>query len=282
MPRTETLKDNNVSIFAQSIETVFRKLIRFLVGRVSLANLQEMVRHVYVEEAERNLQQLNPGKSVPLTKLALVTGIDTRTLSQIRINIFEHRDRYTQLPLKELTPESAVVEAWAERVKGSHDPDKARTLSFDGPNSEFEKLFRATISSRGVTSQSLIERLIATKSAEVDKESKTLKLIVQEFSPYFSDDEPNAVNAALSAISNLVSTVEKNVGSRKQERFFQRQAWTFRLTPTRREEFRAAMKRLLENFDYQARSEIANWERSEYTDDQVTAGVGYYYFEEAD
>ena len=280
MPSVRASETNAVSVFARTIETVFRKLIRFLVGRVSLANLQEMVRHVYVEEAEKNLRQLSPGKSVPLTKLALVTGIDTRTLAQIRSRIFEHGDRYTQLPLKELTPESAVVEAWVEMVRKSENPEKAKILSYDGIDSDFGNLFRSTITSRGVTPQSLIDRLVATNSVEINRNNKELKLIVSEFSPYFADDEPNVVNAALSAISNLVSTVETNVGAPRNERLFQRQAWTFRLRPEQRLEFRDVMRRFLEEVDQKARFEMEKWERSEYKNGDVTAGVGYYFFEE--
>lgn len=280
MPESQSEESRSVSEFARSIETVFRKLIRFLVGRVSLANLQEMVRHVYVEEAESKLKSVHADKNVPLTKLALITGIDTRTLKQIRKNIFKNRDKYTQLPLKELTPESAVVEAWAEKVELSDDPEVYRTLSYDGPNSDFEQLFRSTIPSRGITQQSLINRLVATNSVRLDKTSKTATLVVNRFSPYFADDEPNALVSAMSAISNLVSTLEANVGAPKRERLFQRQAWTFRLPKGRRDEFREAMRSFLEDVDRQARSEIATWEQPKYEVDQLTAGVGYYYFEE--
>jgi hypothetical protein len=270
----------SISVFANSIETVFRKLVRFLVGRVSLANLLEMLRHIYVEEAENNLKKVRPDKNVPLTKLALVTGIDTRTLSQIRKNIFEQKNKYTQLPLKELTPESAVVEAWVQKVQTSGDELSARIMTYEGPDSEFEKLFRATISSRGVTTQSLIERLVATNSVEINRDEKRLKLIVDQFSPYFSEDEPNAVNAALSAISNLVSTIDNNVGTPQENRLFQRQVWTFRLSPIQRLEFRREMSKFLQSVHQQAKDSIEKWEQDEFEDDLLTAGVGFYYFED--
>jgi hypothetical protein len=281
MPGPSQHESEPVTVFARTIETVFRKLTRFLVGRVSLANLQEMLRHIYVEEAEINLRKLDGSKKVPLTKLALVTGIDTRTLAQIRKNISEQKDRYTQLPLKELTPESAVVEAWAQMVQGEPDGKDLRELSYDGPESDFEKLFKRTITSRGITSNSLIERLIATNSVAIDRQTKTLTLLVSQFSPYFSDDEPNAVNAALSAISNLVSTIDNNVGAAQEDRFFQRQAWTFRLSPGQRKQFRLAMYEFLSRVDRDARTRMEAWEQPNYEEDFVTAGVGYYFFEES-
>ena len=142
-------------------------------------------------------------------------------------------------------------------------------------------MVKATISGRGITTQSIIERLVATRSVEQDRKNRTLKLLVEEFSPYLSDDEPNIVNAALSAISNLISTIEHNMACPPDEKFFQRQSWTFRLDPVDRESFRQAMRKLLEEYKTGAEAGIKPWERESYGGNLVTAGVGLYYFEDA-
>jgi hypothetical protein len=240
-----------------------------------------MLRHIYVEEAELSLMLSHPGRNVSLSKLALVTGIDTRTVTNIRKNIYEQKARFTQLPLKELTPESALVEAWVQVVETDPLGNEKKVLSYDGPDSEFERLFKSTISSRGITVHSLINRLVATKSVKIDKKNKKITLLVTQFSPFLSDDEPNIINAALSAISNLVSTIDNNVGANQEDKFFQRQTWTFRLSPNEREKFRSTMKAFLENVDFNARSKIESWEQPEFQDELVTAGVGFYYFEES-
>lgn len=270
----------DATVFAKAVETMFRKLVRFLVGRVSLSSLQEMLRHIYVEEADSQLQIGRPGRSVPLTKLAVITGLDTRTVAQIRKSIYENNVLFEQLPLKELTPESAVVEAWAQSVSEDNGESNPDLLSYDGPDSGFERLFRRVVKSRGVTAQSVIERLVATKSVDIDRSKKTIRLIVSRFSPYFADDEPNAIISALSALSNLASTVEHNVGMPKEERLFQRQAWTFRLNPSQKEEFRSSLNKLLTSMDIAAGQEIAKWEEKEYEEHFLTAGVGIYYFED--
>ena len=43
-----------------------------------------MIQIIFVEEAEKKLQQETPGKNVPLSTLAVVTGFDTRTLAKIK------------------------------------------------------------------------------------------------------------------------------------------------------------------------------------------------------
>ena len=75
---------NNAAVLTRGIERVMRKLIRFLIGKISLVRLQEMIRFIYVEESERKVQKERPGRDVPLTKLAVLTGLDTRTLAKIR------------------------------------------------------------------------------------------------------------------------------------------------------------------------------------------------------
>ena len=266
-------------LLTRAVENVFRKLIRFLVGRISLVRLQEMIRHIYVEETEHQLQVKNPGKNVPLARLALNTGLDTRALVQIRKRLQAEGPQYRQQFLAELTPESAVVEAWAGRIR-KEGADGNAVLEYGSDDAGFEALVKSTLSIRGITTQSIIRRLVDTNSVEQDRERRTLRLLVDHYSPYLSRDEPNIVNAAFSAISNLISTIEHNVSVDQEQKLFQRQAWTFRLDPAKRAEFRTAMRSMLERCEETARDEIAPWERDEYGEGLVTAGVGFYYFED--
>ncbi|MFC1689764.1 DUF6502 family protein [Pseudomonadota bacterium] len=279
MPADHSQRYQEAAILTRAVENVFRKLIRFLVGRISLVRLQEMIRYIYVEEAERSLRVENPGKNVPMTRLALVTGLDTRTLVQVRKRLETETPQYRQKFLSELTPESAIVEAWVSRVASGGSANPA-VMSYGTEQGEFEQMVKSTISGRGITTQSIIERLIATRSVERNKSRRTLRLLVDEFSPYLSDDEPNMVNAALSAISNLISTIEHNMDSPAEEKFFQRQRWTFRLEPAERESFRSEMRQLLERYKEEAEHHIEPWESDAYGQGLVTAGIGLYYFEE--
>lgn len=264
----------DADLLTRAVENVLRKLIRFLVGRISLVKLQEMIRLIYIDETEKKLREENPGKNVALTRLALHTGLDTRTLTRAREVLYTGGPQYRQQFLAELTPESAVVEAWAN-LKGNKS-----VLEYGSEDADFEQLVRSSISTRGITIQSIIKRLVDTKSVAQDKEKRTLKLLVDHYSPYLSDDEPNMINAAFSALSNLLGTIEYNVNSGTDARLFQRQAWTFRLSPDDREAFRTEMRRLLENYEKQAMKAIEPWEMEAYGDDLLTAGVGLYYFEE--
>lgn len=280
MPDISEGRLQEAALLTRAVENVFRKLIRFLVGRMSLVKLQEMIRHIYVEETEDKLKTESPGKNVPLTRLALLTGLDTRTLTQVRKRLQLDGPRYRQQFLAELTPESAVVEAWASRIGAAADRQQAAVLDYGSDDAGFESLVRATISTRGITTQSIIQRLVDTNSVAQDRQRRTLRLLVDHYSPYLSQDEPNIVNAALSAVSNLVSTIEHNVGAEQADKLFQRQKWTFRLDPADQEAFRQAMRIVLERFEREADEAITPWEQQRYDAGLVTAGVGFYYFEE--
>jgi hypothetical protein len=274
MPTVAEVRLQEADLLARAVENVFRKLICFLVGRISLVKLQEMIRFIYVEETEKKLKQENPGKNVPLTRLALNTGLDTRTLTRVREKLYRGEAQYGPRFLAELTPESAVVDAWAGLK------EDCAVLDYGSEDAGFETLVRSTISTRGITIQSIIKRLVDTNSIEQDKEKRELKLLVDHFSPYLSDYEPSIINASLSAISSLTCTAVHNANSEPDERMFQRQAWTFRLRPEDRDAFRRDMRNMLEEYEQSARLRIEPWEMEHYGDGQLTAGVGLYYFEE--
>jgi hypothetical protein len=280
MPVQTSRPENDAEALARAVETVFRKLIRFLVGRISLVRLQEMIRYIYVEEAERNLKKDYPGKNVPMTKLALVTGLDTRQLVNLRRSLELGDEQYKERILSELTPESAVVEAWNESIRNSSKKTCAEKLTYGSEDSEFETLVRSVIPTRGITVQTIMKRLVDTKSVRQNSKERTLTLIVDNFSPYLSDDEPNIITAAFSAISNLLSTIEHNVTSIEESKFYQRQFWTFRLNPKQRDAFRLATFNMLERYESMARKEMAPYESKKYGPDMLTAGVGFYYFED--
>jgi hypothetical protein len=277
MPTMNEARYQEADLLTRAVENVFRKMIRFLVGRITLVKLQEMIRFIYVEETEKKLSTEKPGRNVALTQLALNTGLDTRTLIRVRERLAQGESRYRRQFLTELTPESAVVEAWASAVAAGKCE---RVLGYGGDDAPFESLVRSTISTRGITMQSLIQRLVDTNSIEQDRDARELRLLVDHFSPYLSDDEPNIINAAFSAISNLLSTIEHNVPAKSAERMFQRQVWSFRLRREDRAAFRQAMRLELERYEKAAMDAIEPWEQERYGEELLTAGIGLYYFEE--
>lgn len=276
-------EEGEVSVLNRSVENVFRNLVRLLVGRMTLRRLMDLLRDIFVQEAEAKLRRERPGKNVPLSQLALLTGLDTRTLIRVRGQLSARqtagRDR---LRIEDLSSEARVVEMWArhERYRdvASGEP---RVLSYGTPESEFEQLVKAVVRSRGVTPQSILERLLGTRSVEQDADTGELRLITDRYSPFDSQHEKSLMSNGMQAIINLTGTVGRNIGSPDETRNVQREVWTFRLEPERRDEFHRKVRTFLLDMEQEAARVMTPLESEAQHDGQLTAGVGFYYFEEA-
>lgn len=274
-------QDANVLISA--VENVFRNLARLLVGRMTFSRLQQIFREIFVQEAEAKLRRERPGKNVPLSQLALLTGLDTRTLIRIRGDISSRQalGEQQRAKISDVSSEAKVVEMWAlnprYRDQASGHP---RVLSYGEPGSEFEQLVKQVVTARGVTVQSIMERLLATNTVELNRDRGLLTLLTERFTPFHSQDEMSLMANGLAAISNLSGTVCQNVQAPQDGRVIQRELWTFRLDEDRREEFRTKVRKFLLDVENRAEKVMAPMESKFEYDDQVTAGLGFYYFEE--
>ena len=220
----------DVSVLTRSVESIFRNVVKLLVGKMSLVRLQTIIREIFVQEAHAKLRAERPGKNVPLSRLALLTGLDTRTLIRVREQIFAGLALgKEQTRVSDIIPEAKIVGLWAQSPEYC-DPEsgKSRSLTFGENNSEFEKLVKAAITSRGVTLQSIVERLVATNTIEVDKEKGQVKLLAERYTPFNSDHEMSLMTSGMHAITNLTGTVQRNISSARKDRIFQREVWTFR------------------------------------------------------
>lgn len=274
----------DIAILTRAVEIVFRKLIRMLIGKISLKKLQEMVQVIFVEEAEAKLKLETPGKNVPLSTLAVVSGFDTRTLTKIKgrkgyLKPFHEETRF----LSEITPECSVLDLW----ESSHEYRDLKTgkpgkLAIRGPKTSFESLIRASSSTRGVTVTSFLQRLEASKSIVVDKENNTVQMIDKRYTPFESEDQTENAKIGMAAVGNLVDTITHNLKalSHGKESFYQKGCWTNRLDKKESAKLRRLIKNFLLKTDERARKIIKPFEQDAVRKDQVTAGISMFYFEE--
>jgi hypothetical protein len=281
-----SIKDDSgdVAILTLAVEIVFRKLIRLLLGKISLKKLQEMIQVIFVEEAEAKLKQENPGKNVALSTLAVVSGIDTRTLTRIKgeesyLKPFHKEKRF----LSEITPECSVLDVW-ESNKTYQDPNtgKPRVLKINGPKPSFESLIADSNSTRGVTVKSFLQRLKVSKSIAVDKAGNSVRMIDKRYTPFGSKAQTENARIGMAAVGNLVDTIAHNLmaPSENGESFYQRGCWTHRLDKNDRKKLRELLRKFLEKTDEKARKIIKPFEQDVVSVNQVTAGVSLFYFEE--
>jgi len=274
----------DVAILTRAVENVFRKLIRLLIGKISLKKLQEMIQVIFVEEAEANLRQDTPGKNVALSTLAVVTGFDTRTLTKIKakdsyLKPFHEEKRF----LSQITPECSVLDVWESSTKYSDQASgKPKILAIKGPESSFESLIADSNSTRGVTVTSFLHRLEASHSIVVDKTNNQVRMIDKRYTPFESEGQTESARIGMAAVGNLVDTITHNlkVSPQNGEPFYQQGCWTNRLDKNDVYKLRGLIKKFLLETDERARKILKPFEQDIAGVDQVTAGVSMFYFEE--
>ena len=279
---TPQLRD--AAILTYAIENVFRKLIRRLIGQMSLKKLQEMIQIIFVEEAEAKLKHEAPGKNVPLSTLAVVTGFDTRTITRIKseesyLKPFHEEKRF----LSEITPECSVLDVWESSSKYRDSKSgKPKILAIRGSKVSFESLIGDSNSTRGVTLTSFLKRLEASKSIVVDRANNTVQMIDKRYTPFGCEDQTENTKIGMAAVGNLVDTITFNLNAASQgrESFYQKGCWTNRLNKDDCKELRGIVKKFLLQTDERARKIMKPFEQEVANNDQVTAGISMFYFEE--
>lgn len=279
---TPPLRD--VAILTRAIENVFRKLIRMLIGRMSLKKLQEMIQVIFIEEAEQMLRRETPGKNVALTTLAVITGFDTRTITKIKRNdsylkSFHQEERF----LSQITPECSVLDVW-ESSPTYRDLEfgKPKVLDIRGAIGSFESLIGESVATRGVTVNSFLQRLEASHSVVVDRRLNKVRMIDKRYTPFESKDINENAKIGMAVVGNLVDTIAHNLNASEQsgEPFYQQGCWTNRLKKKDSKKLREMVRVFLLESDERARKIIAPFEQNEADTDQVTAGISMFYFEE--
>ncbi|GMR15131.1 MAG: hypothetical protein BMS9Abin30_0752 [Gammaproteobacteria bacterium] len=281
-PGNPPLRD--VAILTRAVENVFRKLIRMLIGRMSLKKLQEMIQVIFIEEAEEMLRQEAPGKNAALTTLAVITGFDTRTITKIKRNDsylkpFYQEERF----LSAITPECSVLDVWESNPKYRDSKSgKPKVLEIRGSAGSFESLIGDSVSTRGVTVTSFLQRLAASNSIMVDKDLNKVRMIDKRYTPFESTDSTEHAKIGMAVVGNLVDTIAHNLNASAQsgEPFYQQGCWTNRLKKEDSRKLRELVRVFLLESDERARKIIAPFEQSEASPDQVTAGISMFYFEE--
>jgi hypothetical protein len=285
MPPVQNEQLQDAAVLTRAVENLFRKLIRFLLGRITLVKLQEMIRYLFIEEAENKLKRENPEKNISLTKLALLSGIDTRTLTKVRNSEGYRQPLYRESKfLREFTPGAAILDFWSSR-QPFVDPrsGKPKVLKIIGEDSSFETLFSGCIRGRGVTAKSLLQRLAESGAVEIDHKKGTVKLLKRSYLPSSSSDQQGSIQMGFSAIGNMLDTVIHNVESLDTgaDRLYQQGAWTYRLSPHNQEVIRNNLRQLLAETDEKARKIIGKYEDKNANPEQITSGISLFYFEES-
>lgn len=272
-----------ISTLTRVIEKIQRKLIRMLIGKMSLKKLQEMIQIIFIEETEAKLKKESPGKSVALGDIALQTGVDTRTIKKIRAHIAQSKPIYQDNGfLDGFMPLFKVFDLWMNDARYFDTASgKPRRLDIEGGSGSFADLVRNAIQSRGLTAQSVLKRLREIDVVDVDTKNGSV-VLKQEDNVFISKDDMDLLEVGLTAIGNLAGTVCHNISHDQEDgaKYFQRGSWNYQFDPENIDRVRSTIHRYLRKVDAQSRELITSLAESESKKGQVTAGISMFYFEE--
>lgn len=280
----DPLQSSEVAIIGRGVESVLRRLIRFLAGTISLAKLHELIDFIYVEEMDEKLRRDHPRRQVTLSKLALNTGLDTRVIKAIQNSSGYKRGLLNEAEFfRDFTPAASFLHLWSTDARFTHPKTGLPLpLTVTGASGSIEQLARLLKLPRGVTIKSVVDQLESSELIHHDREAGVVEMRVDRYLPSPSKDREGALEIGFVAVSRLIDTVLGNLDPQlpDEERLYQRVYWINRLPRQQREAFRERMVALLDEVEKEGFRRLKGMDQPFDTPSQISAGFGLYLFED--
>jgi len=251
------------------LSRVFRRVVRLVIGTVSLPALYDILKAIYVEEAQKKLER--DGSKPTKSAIALMTGLDTRVVSSLMSQNLENT-----LKNQTVNPEHALIDMWtSDPYFQDSETGKPAALPIVGKGKTFQTLVLRAIG-RNITVKTVIGRLLASNNIKVTQEDvEKVELLSVLYSP-ISDDRAKQTEVGLVEASRVLSAVIHNMSATVETRVPQQGRWTYRLSPDRYKEFRNEARNLLERQIQEGESLLEKFEEPTKQPGQITVGIGWY------
>ena len=262
------LPDDSKSI-AFFLSRVFSKVVRLVIGTVSLPALVDILKAIYVDEAKKKL--MREGSKPTKSALALMTGLDTRVVSQVMDQNLE-----STIQNQNANPENALIDMWCSDPYFQNAEDgKPAALPIAGRGKTFQGLVLRSIG-RNITVKTVMDRLLNWGSIRVNSgEIETIELVSRTYLP-LTDDRVKHTEIGFLEASRVLSAVIHNMNSDPTYRVPQQGRWTYRLAPERYKEFRGKARQLLETQIKEGERLLEEFEEPKKQPGQITVGIGWY------
>lgn len=251
------------------LSRVFRKVVRLVVGSVSYPALVEILKALYVEEAQKKL--IREGSKPTKSAIALITGLDTRVVTSALAQNLE-----TTIQNQNVTPENDLIDMWAGDPF-FQDPETGgpAALPISGRGRTFQGLVLKAIG-RNITVKTVMDRLLAGGSVRLNQgDIDTVELVSELYLP-LTDDRIRHTEVGLLEASRVLGAVIHNMSSDPKTLVPQQGRWTYRLNPKRYKEFRKKVRALLSRQINEGESLLEEFEETTKQPGQITVGIGWY------
>ncbi|MEZ5535718.1 MAG: DUF6502 family protein [Thiolinea sp.] len=265
-------------ILHQVILHILRPLVRILHRKgIAFGEFSQLARKVYVEVAEHELELA--GEKATTSRIAITTGLTRKDVARLRQNDAEEvvmAARYNR--------GVKVISGWINDVQFQNQDGSPASLVLQNPQkgaASFEQLVSRY--SGDIPYRAMLKELQQGQVVGLDEQGHVI-LLADAYIPH--NDEQEQLSILGQDVSLLISTIEHNLQSGPDDLYFQRKVRYDNLPVEALKEFkkiagRKSMDLLLELNDWLAEHDRdSNPAVSGHG--KMSAGIGVYYFEEAD
>lgn len=253
----------------EMVTRIVRNIVRLAVGSLSFPVFADILRSVYVEEAEKKLKR--EGQRPTKSAIALLTGLDTRVVSSVQA-----ASKKADQKVLNVNPEHALIDMWASDP-AFQDPETGEpaVLPIEGKGKTFQGLVLRSIG-RNITVKTVLDRLLESKNIKIISGAvQSVQLLSELYSPISSDRAKHTEIAYLES-SRVLGAVIHNMNSEPEYRVPQQGRWTYRLNPKDYKEFRKRARELLNKQIKEGEKLLEEFEESKKQPGQITVGFGWY------
>jgi len=252
-----------------AVGLLLRRIVRLMVGTVSFPALVEILKTIYVEEAEKKINRT--GSKPTRSALALLTGLDTRVVSVV-IN----KNYDLTLEPKNICAENALLDMWAnDSFFLNGETNEPLILPVEGRGRTFQGLVLRSIG-RNITIKTVLDRLLASGNIRVISDSTERVEMLSLFYSPITNDRAKMTDIAFIESSRVLSAAIHNMNSDMDSRVPQQGRWTYRLSPGRFGEFRKEARILLQKQIREGEALLEQFEETKKQPGQLTVGIGWY------
>jgi hypothetical protein len=252
-----------------AVGLVLRRIVRLMVGTISFPALIEIMKTIYVEEAEKKIKRT--GSKPTKSALALMTGLDTRVVSTV-----VNKDYEISLEPKNICAENALIDMWnSEPFFLDPKTHKPLVLPIEGRGRTFQGLVLRAIG-RNITIKTVLDRLLSSGNIRIVSDgTENVELLSLFYSP-ITNDRAKMTDIALIESSRVLSAAIHNMKADIDSRVPQQGRWTYRLSPKRYKDFRNEARLLLHKQIKEGEALLENFEEPQNEPGQLTVGIGWY------
>lgn len=254
----------------KALRSMFRPIVRLFTGRITGNAMVDILRTLVIEEARIELAGANPNGKVTKSRLALYTGFDTRTITAI-----EQR-RQDTWESSDLCAEAAILSGW---IGSFCDPetDEPMKLPIHGPGKTFHHLVTKS-AGRNITPATALDRLERSGNVEISEDGLWVRLVNRYYVP-INKDKQTFYEASAHGLDCLGRALNHNLVCHPDDRWLQQERWSRRIRDDDLPELRSRLRAKVQQDIRNTEEIIDRYDSGTQTDNTVTAGVGWYYWQ---